>query len=219
MWRGSPGGCAALWCGMDSKHRLPSDTENGMLLIISGPSGVGKTTITRAIERSIADAVFSVSATTRAQTEADVDGVDYHFMDEGEFVERIEAGEFLEHAVYAGNRYGTLLAPVRAQLERGRLMILEIDVEGAKNVKRQMPEAFGVFILPPSEETLLERLRARKREDESVIQRRFEIAKREIAEARGCGAYDEFIVNDDLEHAIERALEVVRARRAAGRSG
>ncbi len=204
---------------MESKHRLASDTENGMLLIISGPSGVGKTTITRAIERSIADAVFSVSATTRAQTEADVDGVDYHFMNEEEFVARIEAGEFLEHAVYAGNRYGTLRAPVVAQLERGRLMILEIDVEGAKNVKRQIPEAFGLFILPPSEATLLERLRARKREDESVIQRRFEIAKREIAEAQSCGAYDEFIVNDDLDRSIERALDLVRIRRASRRSG
>lgn len=202
---------------MESTHRLASDTENGMLLIISGPSGVGKTTITRAIERSIPDAVFSVSATTRKQTSADVDGVDYHFMGDEEFSERVDAGEFLEHAVYAGNRYGTLMAPVEAQLERGRLVILEIDVEGAKNVKRQMADAFALFILPPSEESLLDRLRARKREAEEVIQRRFEIAKREIAEARSCGAYDEFIVNDDLDHAIARALQLVRERRSRGR--
>ena len=201
---------------MDSQHRLPSDTDNGMLLIISGPSGVGKTTITRAIERSIPDAVFSVSATTRQRTEADVEGIDYHFLSEDQFVRRIEADEFLEHAVYAGNRYGTLRAPVEAQLERGRLVILEIDVEGAKNVKAQLPDAFAIFIMPPSEEALLERLRARKREDESIIQRRFEIARREIAEARACDAYDAFIVNDTLEHSIAEALDLVRARRARG---
>jgi len=195
-------------------HRLPSDTEGGLLVVISGPSGVGKTTITRAVERSIPGAVFSVSATTRAQTPADVDGVDYTFLSEPEFLRREKAGEFLETAVYAGNRYGTLRAPVEANLRRGRLMILEIDVQGAKSVKAEMPEAFAVFILPPSEQTLLERLRARKREDEATIQRRFRLAQEEIAEARRCGAYDAFIVNDDLDKAIAEALRLVNERRA-----
>ncbi|MEO1129792.1 MAG: guanylate kinase [Planctomycetota bacterium] len=194
-------------------HRLPTDTTNGMLLVISGPSGVGKTTITRAIERSIPDAVFSVSATTRPKTDADVEGVDYQFLSAEQFERRVAANEFLEHAVYAGNNYGTLRAPVDAQLERGRLVILEIDVEGAKNVKRQIPGAFAMFILPPGEDTLLQRLRARKREAEDVIQRRFDIATREIAEARTCNAYDAFIVNDDLEKAIDEALTLVRTER------
>jgi guanylate kinase len=194
-------------------HRLPTDTTNGMLLVISGPSGVGKTTITRAIERSIPDAVFSVSATTRPKTDADVEGVDYQFLSAEQFERRVAANEFLEHAVYAGNNYGTLRAPVDAQLERGRLVILEIDVEGAKNVKAQIPTAFAMFILPPSEDTLLQRLRARKREAEDVIQRRFDIATREIAEAKVCNAYDAFIVNDDLDKAIDEALTLVRTQR------
>jgi guanylate kinase len=204
----------------DHEHRLASDTDNGILLVISGPSGVGKTTITRAVERSIPDAAFSVSATTRPQTEADVDGVDYHFLTTEEFEERVAADEFLEHAVYAGNRYGTMKAPVVAQLERGRLVILEIDVQGAEQIKKKMPDSFGLFILPPSEEKLLERLRARKRESEDVIQRRFAAAREEIARAKGNGAYDAFIVNDDLDRAIGEALERIRAERArrAGKS-
>jgi len=199
------------------RHRLATDTDNGMLLIISGPSGVGKTTITRAVERTIADAVFSVSATTRPKTDADVDGVDYHFLGEQEFKRREAAGEFLETAVYAGNNYGTLRAPVEAQLSRGRLMILEIDVQGAKSVKRQVASAFALFVLPPSEEALLERLRARKREAEEVIQRRFNLAREEIAEAKRCGAYDAFLVNDDLERSIPEALRLVTEARAARR--
>ncbi len=194
-------------------HPLPTDTDDGMLLVISGPSGVGKTTITRAIERSVPDAVFSVSATTRRKTEADVAGVDYHFLTEAEFVGKEAAGEFIETATFAGNRYGTLREPVAAQLERGRLMILEIDVQGAINVKRAFPDMFGLFILPPNEDTLLERLRARKREDEHTIQQRFAEARREIATARQCGAYDRFVVNDDLPKAIEEALELVMTER------
>jgi guanylate kinase len=198
-------------------HRLPTDTEGGMLLVISGPSGVGKTTITRAIERTIPGAVFSVSATTRPKSDADVEGVDYEFLSDRQFDRRVAAGEFLEHAVYAGNKYGTLRAPVEAQLARGRLVILEIDVQGARQVKAALPDAYALFILPPSEETLLERLRGRKREAEDVIQRRFEIAKREIAEARTCGAYDAFVINDDLDTAIREALELVNVRRAPRR--
>jgi len=200
---------------MNDEHRLPTDTENGMLLVISGPSGVGKTTITRAIERSIPDAVFSVSATTRPKTDADAEGVDYSFLSADEFAARETRGEFLESAVYAGNRYGTLEAPVDAQLERGRLVILEIDVQGAVQVRAKRPDMFGLFILPPSEETLLKRLRDRKREPEEVIQRRFGEARREIEQARTSGAYDAFIVNDELERAIADAIHTVRTERAA----
>ncbi len=196
-------------------HRLASDTENGLLLVISGPSGVGKTTITRAVERSIPGAVFSVSATTRPRTDVDVEGADYRFVNDEEFERMVDAGEFLEHAVYAGNKYGTLRAPVDAHLSRGRLVILEIDVQGAKQVKARKPDALGVFILPPSESALLERLRARKRESEEIIQRRFALAKQEIAEARTCGAYDAFIVNDTLDRAIAEAIGLVQARRGA----
>lgn len=197
-------------------RRLPTDTDDGLLLIISGPSGVGKTTITRGVERGIAGSVFSVSATTRPKTEADVEGVDYHFVDDAEF-DRMVAGEaFLEWANVFGKRYGTPRAWVEEQLTRGRLVILEIDVEGAKQVKAKLPQAFAVFVLPPSEEELLNRLRARKREPEEQIQKRFAEATREIAEARTCGSYDAFIVNQDVERAIGQAIEMVNKRRGRG---
>jgi guanylate kinase len=198
--------------------RLPTDTDDGLLLVISGPSGVGKTTITRAVERSIPGSVFSVSATTRARTEADVEGVDYHFVDEAEFDAMVRDGAFLEWAGVFGKRYGTPRAWVDEQLSRGRLVILEIDVEGAKQVKRAMPEAFGVFILPPSEEELLRRLRSRKREDEALIQKRFAEAQREIAEAGRCGSYDAFITNDELERAIREAVGTVTRERERRRA-
>src|SRR4051812_46084065 len=134
----------------DPAHRLATDTDDGTLLIISGPSGVGKTTITRGVERTIADSVFSVSATTRARTAADVDGVDYHFVSDAEFEGMKARGEFLETAGIYGKKYGTPKAWVDEQLKRGRLVILEIDVQGAVQVKRQMPEAFSIFVLPPS---------------------------------------------------------------------
>lgn len=194
--------------------RLPTDTDNGLLVIISGPSGVGKTTITRAVERSIPDSVFSVSATTRPRTDADVEGVDYHFVTTGEFERMVKAGELLEHAEVFGNRYGTPGPWVDEQLRRGRVVILEIDVRGAKQVKAKRPDAFGLFVLPPSEDELLRRLRARKREAEDVIQRRFAEAQREIAEAKEAGVYNLFIVNDNLDRAIEEALGAVRGARS-----
>lgn len=197
----------------DHAHRLATDTDDGMLLIISGPSGAGKTTITRGVERSIPDSVFSVSCTTRAKTDADVDGVDYHFVSDEEF-ERLRAGgEFLETAGVYGKKYGTPRAWTVEQLKRGRLVILEIDVQGAVQVKNQMPEAFAVFILPPDEGALLSRLRDRRREGEEQIQRRFAAAREEIAAARASGVYNEFIVNSRIDEAIARAVEVVRAER------
>jgi guanylate kinase len=201
------------------RKRLPTDTEDGMLLIISGPSGVGKTTITRAVERSIPGAVFSVSATTRMKRPTDKEGVDYHFVDDAEFDRMARAGAFLEWVDLFGKKYGTPREWVEEQLARGRLVILEIDVVGAIKVKKKMPEAFGMFILPPSEETLLERLRSRKREGEEEIQRRFAEAKREIADARTCGVYDRFIVNDKLDQAIQQAVSGVLGEMARRRMG
>lgn len=197
----------------DHAHTLPTDTANGLLLIISGPSGVGKTTITRGVERSIADSVFSVSATTRAKTDADIEGVDYHFVTDEEFDQLIERDELLEWAGVFGKRYGTPRRWVGEQLRRGRLVILEIDVEGARQVKAKMPGAFGLFVLPPSEEVLLQRLRDRRRESEEAIQKRFAEAKREIATAREGDIYDLFIVNDDLPRAIARAVRAISERR------
>lgn len=197
----------------DYVHNLPTDTPNGLLLIISGPSGVGKTTITRGVERSIADSVFSVSATTRDKTPADVEGVDYHFVTDDAFDTLIANNELLEWANVFGKRYGTPAQWVKEQLRRGRLVILEIDVEGAKQVKNAMPDAFAIFILPPSEETLLKRLRKRNREPEALIANRFAKAKQEIQQAKASGIYDAFLVNDDLDRTIEQAVKLVTQRR------
>lgn len=186
---------------------------NGLLLIVSGPSGAGKTTITRAIRERIDDAVFSVSATTRAKTAADVEGVDYHFVSDEAFDRMVDEDAFLEWAEVFGHKYGTPRAQIEEHLEAGRLVVLDIDVQGAQQVKVAMPRAFGIFIEPPDEDVLLERLRARQRDSEEVIQRRFAEAKREMAEARSGKAYDIFVVNDDLERAIGDAIAAIEARR------
>jgi guanylate kinase len=193
-------------------------TENasegsGLLVVVSGPSGVGKTTITRALRERFPEAEFSVSATTRPRTEKETEGVDYHFLSEEEFVRRIEEGAFLEHVEYAGKRYGTLREPVEDVVRRGGLMILDIDVRGGESVKAALPSALAMFILPPSEEELLRRLRDRKRESEEQIQKRFSAAKAEIARAKSSGAYEAMIVNDQLDEAVERAIRLVEEAR------
>lgn len=195
--------------------------QQGMLLIISGPSGVGKTTITHQVRLAL-DGLFSVSMTTRPKASEDREGVDYFFVDAPRFERARDAGELLEWAQVFGNYYGTPKKPVEDALADGRLMILEIDVEGAIQVKRRMPDAYALFVLPPSEEVLLDRLRKRKRDEEAVIQRRFSKAKDEIARAKSCGVYDVFIVNDRLDDAVAKAVSLVRAemeRRAAAVSG
>lgn len=184
--------------------------DKGLLLIISGPSGVGKTTIARHVEKQLGG-TFSVSMTTRPQSVGDQEGVDYYFVDQSRFVELRDAGELLEWAQVFGNLYGTPKRPVVDAISQGRLMILEIDVQGAIKVKDRMPDAYAVFIKPPGEQELLRRLRDRRRDDESAIERRFAEAKAEIARADSCGAYDAFIVNDTLEKALDEAVTLVEA--------
>ncbi|MEM1164954.1 MAG: guanylate kinase [Planctomycetota bacterium] len=184
----------------------------GLILIVSGPSGVGKTTIARSIEQTIPQAVFSVSATTRQPRAQETAGESYYFLPEEQFLDKVGAGAFLEHAEYAGNRYGTLREPTDELLAKGRVVLLDIEVEGAKQVKARMPSALAIFIEAPSDEELLRRLRDRRSEDERTIMRRFDVARREITEAHACGVYDVFIVNDDLERATAEAIEIVRSR-------
>ncbi len=204
----------------EQRHRrLETDTDAGLLVIVSGPSGVGKTTITRGVERSIADSVFSVSVTTRPKTEADVEGVDYHFVDDAAFDRLIAEDKLIEWAEVFGCRYGTPRDWVQEQLRRGRLVILDIDVQGAVQVTKNMQGAFGLFILPPSEGVLLERLRARKREPEEAIQRRFAEAQREIADAQASGVYTAWVVNQDVNTAIQEAVGVIHEARTKVREG
>ena len=191
----------------DQPHR-----EKGLVLVISGPSGVGKTSIVRELVGHLAGR-FSVSATTRARTEGEEDGTDYFFLREERFQEMIDEGEFLEYAqVFGKDWYGTPREPVQAAVERGELVVLDIDVQGGLQVRSCLPEALLVFVLPPSDEELLRRLRTRGREVEQAIMRRFEEAKKEITLARTSQAYDHMIVNDDLERAIEEACSLVTQR-------
>lgn len=186
-----------------------SDRPQGLLLIISGPSGAGKTTITRHVEKALSGE-FSVSMTTRPPGPKDVPGVDYHFVTHEEFKQARDQGHLLEWAEVFGNFYGTPRQPVDHALAQGRLMILEIDVQGAIQIKQQMPGALGIFILPPSEDSLLQRLKARQRDSDEVIQRRLAKAKAEIALAQGSGVYEHFIVNDDLGRAQAQAVRIVQ---------
>ena len=184
-------------------------SDKGLLLIISGPSGAGKTTIAHEVEKRMG-ALFSVSATTRPQTPADRNGIDYHFVDRAAFDRMRDAGELLEWAEVFGNCYGTPRKPVEQALAQGKVMILEIDVQGAEQVKGNLPDAFAVFILPPSEDELLQRLRNRRREDEATIQRRFAKAKIEIARAKTGKTYDRFVVNANLADAIDETMDHIR---------
>ncbi len=190
----------------------------GLLLIVSGPSGAGKTTIARRAESSL-DAVFSVSMTTRSPSDKDREGRDYYFVDESTFHAHRAQGDMLEWARVFDHCYGTPRRPVEEAMANGRVVILEIDVKGAVQVMEKMPEALALFIEPPGEADLLQRLRQRGRDAESVIQRRFQEARREIREARDSGIYEAFIVNDDLDQAVAEVLQRVGDRRAARRSG
>jgi guanylate kinase len=195
---------------------IPAAGHSGLLLVISGPSGVGKTTITHEVERRLGG-VFSVSVTTRPRTPVDVEGRDYCFVTDDEFSRMRDAGELLEFAtVFGRHSYGTPLKPVLENLSQGRLVILEIDVQGALVVKSKMPDAYMIFVLPPSDEELLRRLRARGRDHEDAIARRFDEARREIEIARQSQQYDAFIVNGSLQDAIEQACALVHKRRGGG---
>ncbi|MHC4275571.1 MAG: guanylate kinase [Planctomycetota bacterium] len=192
--------------------------QRGLLLVVSGPSGSGKTTISRAVERRL-EGTFSVSATTRPQSKIETRGHDYDFLSQEEFLQKIEAGAFLEYAQLFGEHwYGTPRRPVEQQLAEGRLVILDIDVQGALQVRESMPEALMIFLVPPSDEELLRRLRGRGREGEDSIQRRFAEAQKEIEIARTSGAYDATVVNDVLEQAVDETCRLVEQRRAGERA-
>lgn len=181
--------------------------KRGVLFVFSGPSGVGKGTLKAKLFEEFADRIaYSVSATTRGPREGEVDGKDYFFISRQEFERRVKNNEFLEHAEFAGNCYGTPRAYVEKLLDSGMNVVLEIDVQGALQVMKSMPECVSVFILPPSFEELEHRLRGRGTETEEKVRERLETAKRELPYAP---QYDYQIVNGgDIEAAYQRLREV-----------
>ncbi|MCX5663562.1 MAG: guanylate kinase [Planctomycetota bacterium] len=195
-----------------STERNSGFSLNGLLLVLSGPSGVGKTSIVHELLQRF-DGVFSVSATTRQAGPGEVDGRDYQFISESEFQNMINEDRFLEYAqVFSRSWYGSPREPIEAALKNGRLAILDIDVQGAEIVRAKYPQMYGVFVLAPSEEELLHRLRLRGREDEAAIQRRFAASTKEIARARIGKTYDDFVVNDDLARATDTICALVAKR-------
>jgi len=180
----------------------------GRLIVISGPAGVGKSSIRQELIRRTG-AVWSVSATTRGPRAGEVEGQDYYFVDREKFQRMIDNGELLEWAEVFGNYYGTPAAPVRQAIEAGRIVVLEIDIQGGLQVHEARPDATFILILPPSEQDLEKRLRGRRSEDEDSLARRLAKAKWEIETAQRSGVYKYQVVNDDLEKAIARVVEIV----------
>jgi guanylate kinase len=181
--------------------------EDLLLLIISSPSGAGKTTLTRKLLERRTNFGFSVSHTTRAPRKGEVDGRDYHFTDPPTFGAMVERGEFAEWAEVHGNLYGTALSEIERCREAGKTgIVFDIDYQGARQIKASRPKAVGVFVLPPSMAELERRLRSRGSDDEATIQRRFHNAKREI---ENYGLFDYLLVNDDVDGALARLEAIV----------
>ncbi len=186
--------------------------ERGLLVIISGPSGVGKGTIRKALF-NVPDNNFcySVSMTTRKPRDGEVDGQDYFFVSREEFERRIKENGFLEYAEFVGEYYGTPLDYIDKQMSEGKEVIVEIEVQGALQVKERLPEAVFVFIVPPSRKALVERLKNRGTDSDSKIKKRIDKAESEYSLAY---KYDYIVVNDDVENAADRIYAIIRAEHA-----
>ncbi len=186
--------------------------NRGLLVVISGPSGVGKGTVRKALfEMPNHNLVYSVSMTTRKQRPGEVDGKDYYFVSKEEFEDKIKNGKLLEHAEFVGNYYGTPLDKVNERLNDGQEVVLEIEVEGAQQVKEKMPDCVMIFIAPPSKEALYNRLKKRGTESEEIIQQRIQKANREFKKAY---LYDYIVVNDEVKNAADRIIAIIRAEHA-----
>ncbi|HET9102240.1 MAG TPA: guanylate kinase [Solirubrobacteraceae bacterium] len=177
------------------------------MFVITGPSGVGKGTLIRGLLQRVPELELSVSATTRAPRPGESDGVDYHFLSAEEFERRVASGDFVEHATYSGRRYGTLRSELQARLRAGAPVVLEIEVQGARQVREALPEAVAVFIAPPSREALRTRLIGRGTDDRDQIEARMATAEREL-EAQP--EFGHVVVNDRLEEATRALVEIVR---------
>ena len=182
--------------------------QKGTLIVLSGFSGVGKNTVITQVLAQRPDIHYSVSFTTRAPREGEVDGVNYNFVTREDFQARIARGEFLEYAEYNGNFYGTSMKVIRDNLDRGTDVLLEIEVKGAAAVMAKIPEAVSVFLVPPSFDELSKRLHARGTDDEETIQNRLAIARQEAKEVKN---YEYIVVNDTVDHAVQEFFSILTA--------
>jgi guanylate kinase len=182
----------------------------GFPVVVAAPSGTGKTTVCRQVVERDGGIVFSVSHTTRPQRKGEVDGRDYHFVDDAEFERLVSEGAFLEWAVYNERRYGTSWASLEEPLARGLDVLLEIEVQGARQVKARLRDARLLFLLPPSFEVLRERLAGRGTDSAEEVERRLRVAKREL---EAVGEFDYAVPNDALEACVEAVLAILRAER------
>ncbi|WAL63088.1 guanylate kinase [Amycolatopsis cynarae] len=185
---------------------VPGRSSRRRLTVVSGPSGVGKSSVVSELRRLDPDIYFSVSVTTRAPRPGEVDGAHYHFIDRAMFDKMVAAGELLEHAEFAGNCYGTPREPVERALAEGRQAVLEIELQGARQVRAAMPEARLVMLMPPSWEELVGRLTGRGTEEEAAVKARLAEAERELAAA---GEFDVRVVNADVRTAAGQLLDLM----------
>jgi guanylate kinase len=185
------------------------------VFVITGPSGVGKGTLIRGLLARVPELELSVSATTRPPRPGEHDGVDYHFLSEEEFDRRLAAGEFIEHATYSGHRYGTLRSELDKRLREGVPVVLEIEVQGARQVREALPDSVAVFIAPPSREALRARLLARGTDSPEQVDERMRTAGREL---QAMGSFAHVVVNDRLEEATEELERIVRGALAEPRA-
>ena len=185
------------------------ENKRGLLIVMSGPSGVGKGTIRQELFKSDKfDFAYSISMTTRKMREGEVNGRDYYFVTKDEFENRIKDGKFLEYAEFVGNYYGTPLDKVNEMRDSGKEVFLEIEVEGAMQVKKKVPDCVLIFILPPTKEDLYKRLRKRGTETEEVIQDRIAKSNKEFKVIKN---YDYIVVNDDINTATNKILSIIEA--------
>ncbi len=183
---------------------------NGTLYVISAASGAGKTSLVNAVLTQVDELVVSVSHTTRASREGEVDGVNYHFVDKSSFEAMVEAGEFFEYATVFGNMYGTSQQYIEQQLKSGADVILEIDWQGARQVRQLMPDCKSIYIVPPSTVALRERLDARGQDEAAVIDRRMREA---ISEMSHYVEFDYLIINDDFAEARDNLVAIIKGNR------
>jgi len=189
---------------------MKNDQPSPAVLILSAPSGAGKTSLARRLVAKRPDAALAVSHTTRAQRPGETEAVDYYFVTAAQFEAMIAAGRFIEYATVFGNYYGTSADAIAALISGGKHAILEIDWQGARAVRRQFPDAQSVFVMPPSLDALEQRLRARRQDADAVIAARMRAAQDEMSHA---GEYNHIIVNDHFDHALEKLEAVLPAPR------